>query len=45
MGEVAITKKLWISGNNLVVTIPKEIKELLELKVGDMLGLKIRKVE
>lgn len=37
------TKQLTKSGNSLVITLEKEVKEALDLKHGDILQVKITK--
>ena len=40
------TRKVWRSGlNNIVVTMPKVIRDALNIEIGDLVEVDIKKVE
>ncbi len=43
--SIHLTKKLATTGGNLVVIIPKDIKTAYSLERGDMVKIKIEKID
>lgn len=45
MTAITMTKKVWKTGSSLVVSIDKNVAEAMKLKKGDMVSVRIEKVE